>query len=587
LILEPTTQTLLGLSLRYKPNQGLSEYTNSNFFSHSTIFAADRFSTNDGYYFPNPTKASTDLQSYIDKNKTSATDTVAGEVVDKSNYVSKTSGGETLTYLARQGVSTPFVQFMLGEGKSFYSTFKLDDACYYDYSKKIIPMTVGYSTALLQYFFRGDLTATIPSDTPPASTRIRLNVRNSTESGETMDGGSIELMAIFRRYQHPDSLSGTLTLGDYEFHKYTYAGCSGPSASCTIDKKDQVYDFDLSNDPIPPLASDISLVVVYRGKLGNEPVSVAYDQIFVDNPVGDLKLSLPARGVYASASASETSNTFTDFSIAAQNTSGESVGPGTTELLLIYRDGDPLLPHLEGTPSDPKYVRATINSADGMSDSAASEFSFNLLAGLPINATDVYAYVIRTDANGVATYGYRDISEPTPVDLYNNTDYVCLDSQWYSAGDPAAIAKADQLGNHNGFDDDTDTFHHIFTNLYAKISALGTPLMASATNYDLSDPGPVAPGTLKRLGYILADYSYNYSFLLNFVHVDSADGWTGSPGAMQFSGTAVKNQTDPDGTYVYPGMYMMRGTPMWGGLIYNIRYPAGSSCDWKALPLSH
>ena len=46
-------------------NQGLAEYTNANFFSSDTIFAAELYSQDDKHYFPYPKKSSTDLQAYI------------------------------------------------------------------------------------------------------------------------------------------------------------------------------------------------------------------------------------------------------------------------------------------------------------------------------------------------------------------------------------------------------------------------------------------------------------------------------------------------------------------------------------------
>jgi hypothetical protein len=50
-------------------NQGLAEYTNANFFSNDTIFAAESYPPGDGHYFPFPKAASTDLQDYIDQGK--------------------------------------------------------------------------------------------------------------------------------------------------------------------------------------------------------------------------------------------------------------------------------------------------------------------------------------------------------------------------------------------------------------------------------------------------------------------------------------------------------------------------------------
>jgi hypothetical protein len=584
------TRTYYSDRYGFKPSvqtsQGLSEYTNSNFFSHSTIFAADRFSTSDDYYFPNPTKASTDLQSYINKTKVSAPDTVDGEVVDKSNYVAKNSGGETLTYLARQGVLTRFVQSVVGEGKYFYSTFKLDDACYYDYSKKLIPMAVGYSAALLDYFFRGDLAVTIPPNTPPTNNRIRLSVHNSTLSGETLDGGSIDLMVIFRPYSTNGTPSGILTPAkDMQYRRYSYGTCTRDNPVCKIGAVDSTLDFDLSSNPLPPLARDISLVLVYRGKLGNELDSVAFSEVNLDGIEGDMALSLPATGAYASTDGDNLSSTFTDLAIAGQNTSDAEIGPGTTQLLAIYRQAksDPFQSKQVETSSDIYYTSATIPDDQGITRTAKDQL-FSLATGIPVTATDLYVYLIHTDKNGKITYGYRDISEPTPVDVFNNADQICINNQWYAAGSSEAVALAgkDAEGDPAMY----DPYPHNIDKIFARAMSAGSGDMASVTDYTFASSDPISGGGFRRLGFILTDYNFSYSFLDRWLDADARDPFVTVEPAARFSGTAVKNQTDADGNTTFSSMYMMRGIPMWwgAGVVWdNASYPSTSSCDWSAL----
>jgi hypothetical protein len=43
-----------------------------------------------------------------------------------------------------------------------YRTFFLDELCHQDYAEKIVPRAVGYSAALLDYFFRGTLSIRHP-----------------------------------------------------------------------------------------------------------------------------------------------------------------------------------------------------------------------------------------------------------------------------------------------------------------------------------------------------------------------------------------------------------------------------------------
>ena len=58
-----------GLNASAGINQGIAEYTNANFFSDDTIFAAESYPTNHRHYFPFPKKSSTDFQAYISQIK--------------------------------------------------------------------------------------------------------------------------------------------------------------------------------------------------------------------------------------------------------------------------------------------------------------------------------------------------------------------------------------------------------------------------------------------------------------------------------------------------------------------------------------
>jgi hypothetical protein len=113
----------------------------------------------------------------------------------------KTTTGEALDCLAKPSLKTADYYRVFGAGEWFYGSFIQDEACFKEQTSKLLPRAVGYSVAMLDYFYRGKLTVTVPEDTPPTSSRIRLKVHNSTPTGETMDSGSIDLMVIFRQYK--------------------------------------------------------------------------------------------------------------------------------------------------------------------------------------------------------------------------------------------------------------------------------------------------------------------------------------------------------------------------------------------------
>jgi hypothetical protein len=89
--------------------------------------------------------------------------------------------------------------------------FILDKKCYADYASKLIPRAVGYSAALLDYFFRGSIEINLPdtgvyslidpSDPPEQGfSRIKLLARNTSPEGEDMTDGSIKLVLKFHEW---------------------------------------------------------------------------------------------------------------------------------------------------------------------------------------------------------------------------------------------------------------------------------------------------------------------------------------------------------------------------------------------------
>jgi len=168
--------------------------------------------------------------------------------------------------------------------------------------------------------------------------------------------------------------------------------------------------------------------------------------------------------------------------------------------------------------------------------------------------------------------------------MFNNTDYSCVAGSWYASGASEARTAADLAGNNNTRDDDMDTYPHNFTDIYVKASAADTQVMASSTMYDFFEPGPVAPNTMKRFGYILTDYSFAYSFLKTWVHISAPqDGWKveNAPATLD-NGTGFANQADRG----LGEMYNIRGNKMWWGggeIMDNLKTLPGNSCDWSAL----
>jgi len=339
--------------------------------------------------------------------------------------------------------------------------------------------------------------------------------------------------------------------------------------------------------------------LVYRGPLGNEPDAVAVSPISVEDGYGifsDIGLSLPPSGVYANATDNSPSATFNELRVTALTNIPGGLAGGRIQLALQYRvaDSDPFQA-LPGTtePANAYGYVFNIEEKRGittLSQGVSTELVFDLSAApLPVKATDVEIGVvyIGTATSKPLAIGYNDISEATPIDLFNNTDYACISNTWYVAGSPEARAAADLAGNNNEIDDDTDTYHHDFTNIYLKLSSIYDPTRASATSFNVLEPGPVRPDSRQRLGYILTDHTFKKSFLPNWVHTEPADKYTRIDTATLDDAMAVIISTDSEGAFLPFSMYNMRGKLMWGGggVVYdNRKFPAGSNCSWGTLP---
>ena len=224
----------------------------------------------DLYYHPYPRELSTNLQSYL--NGVLKPLVVVGEdnVPDTSFYIAKTGHGEKITHFLKPSyVSIAMITMNNAYTQIFKRTLLPDDECLKEYASKLLPKAVGYSAALLEYFFRGTLDVkhlTIQRDADQNLASVTMKVKNTSklaEQAESMEAGSISLA-----------------------YRYVPFGSSFPVYGLAED----IYSGISHNDPInsdfvsisatlptsiPFNAKDIVFTLVYRGKLGNEDDAIA------------------------------------------------------------------------------------------------------------------------------------------------------------------------------------------------------------------------------------------------------------------------------------------------------------------------
>jgi len=230
-------------------DQGMAEYSNSNFLSNDTIFI-NRFT------FPREES----LGSFFLG--------IEPLTLLPRIYFPKISDGETFDHFVATSslfeALIPFGQANLG--------YVLDRRVFQDYAAKLLPRAIGYSAGLIDYFFRGRMELTVQrpdqaSGSP--ATSLRVSVRNSTPGEET---GSGEMIAVV-----------TFTTGGQQ----SLAASLAQPVNLTRDF--QEINFDFSQTPIPPDASNLFLVVVYKGPLGLEEGAVVAKitcRFHLDTPPG-------------------------------------------------------------------------------------------------------------------------------------------------------------------------------------------------------------------------------------------------------------------------------------------------------------
>lgn len=242
------------------PAIGLAEYTNANFLSEGTIFSS----------YPNPAISDTNYRN-IDWKNPEIIDAEDGKQDYRIYLYKYLDDGQTIQShrLAALDYSS---HELIEHGLQDLLPVILDDAVYNDYAAQLIPRAVGYSSALIDYFFRGRIAIQTPSITvdPEGSvTGLYLSIKNDTppldesQAVEPFGSGAIELLY---NYVAPDGTKYSHNAGSIYI-------LSDPADPVNFEYQDIAVD--LSSEPVPVGAKDFSLTLVFRGMLGSEKNGVA------------------------------------------------------------------------------------------------------------------------------------------------------------------------------------------------------------------------------------------------------------------------------------------------------------------------
>lgn len=241
--------------------QGLSEYSNSNFFSNDTIFSSD---------FPYPSIANADISKIFIKINTEY------KPDEKGAYLPKTNDGDPITHFLRLPYLKKYTTTTL------LDLSYLDEICFKDYTSMLIPRAVGYSTELINYFFRGEIEVSLPESDGIYSfcfvpdegfKKISLMAKNITPDNEEMKNGQVSLVLSYRLGNGSPFVPNPPAPEVERFYKIIkYFDPATPDTYKIIDIPRDTpirLDFDLGS-PLPVNAVDVTLTVVFKGDVGAE-----------------------------------------------------------------------------------------------------------------------------------------------------------------------------------------------------------------------------------------------------------------------------------------------------------------------------
>ncbi|MGH7410237.1 MAG: hypothetical protein ACREJ6_04135, partial [Candidatus Methylomirabilis sp.] len=205
------------------PALGIAEYSSGNFLSDDTIFTD----------FILPRRESLDLNSPF-------LEPVGSKF---QRYFPKVAEGQRIAHFVAE--SALYKDASESAGQPISDALTLTRRVYRDYAAELVPRAVGYSAALLDYFFRGKLEATIAAD-PGDSQGLQLTGKNA--SGEALKDGTLEVYGDYPGGERRPLAS------------WTNLGSVAPGA-------------DLSGQPLkfrPEQPIPSRYMVVYKGDLGEE-----------------------------------------------------------------------------------------------------------------------------------------------------------------------------------------------------------------------------------------------------------------------------------------------------------------------------
>lgn len=345
------------------------------------------------------------------------------------------------------------------------------------------------------------------------------------------------------------------------------------------------------------------------------PRAVGYCAALLDYFFRDtIEITAGSEGIYSLYNPNDPAGDaggFRTITLMARNSSaysGEVMSDGKIELIVKYRvaRSDPFVSaYVPASEPLPNIVAPEKYGVRSIPNDGFVALAFDLPQALPKEATDLYLQLvykgtIGAEKDGVAM-GFKDISEPTPYDIFNNMDWVCMSGAWFPAGSPGAMSLADANGNGSVDADEWDVFPHSLNNFDVRYSPSSAPLYPPPAHFSIAG---LEPGQSYRV-FVLGDAYFGSGVSLSSNSPTTSFGcidqsWHGGfPGSTR-AYPSVKRQTEwyytqeecasyglssPCELSRWPRFLTLRGKDgYWAMRIHYLRYPYDSVCSTDTLP---
>lgn len=225
------------------PSLGIAEHTNGNFLSRDTLFKN----------FALPRQAGLDPDFIVEP-----------EGARFRRYLRKIADGESIDHFVTEGMLYGSLAQAVGSFAVPVAGWYLDHRVHRDYAAKLLPRAVGYSAALLDYFFRGKLEVDLVED-PDDPSLLKLTGTNA--SRDPLVEGTLTLYA-----DDPNGVRRPATPLD------------------STDLRDVPEGQPLSSARFQPPENAERFVAVYQGTLGLEKKEGAFPGGIIGKVLGGVRV---------------------------------------------------------------------------------------------------------------------------------------------------------------------------------------------------------------------------------------------------------------------------------------------------------